>query len=353
MGKQDADNKTMKPQKKKDIKRKKAALLLAATLALAAYLLLLPLPPFRNENATRSAVWIECRYCYALHAPGCDTVFFYGTIGDSLLQGLSTTRKEAERTQWGQGCWYSSMIPIHFSQGRILTTSSVARPDTAVEQLNRRAAQLAGNALNQTGRQLKDLAQLDARLVYYMKTHDVQDEGYTHIAQYENYYKTTEMRLEKAQKALKKIIMAPAPQVSFIAAYACRHITEEGRLSATEKPCRRIKVRSDRLVVLQTTDKTTPNGAVSLGYPVINGMLFTSAKRPKRVWLAGFNLPCRPDTLTNLRPDHIEGRAWRTDKKSDYATSLALQKSARGVPVVDGRGVLVGLADGSTIIPVK
>ncbi len=353
MGKPDADNKTMKPQKKKDIKRKKAALLLAATLAIAAYLLWLPLPPFRNESAARSTVWIECRYCYALHAPGCDTVYFYGTAGDSLLLGLSATRKEAERTQWGQGCWYSSMIPIHFPQGRILTTSSVACPDTAVEQMNSNAARLAGNALFQTRRQLKELAQLDARLVYYMNTHNVQDEGYTHIAQYEDYYRTTGKRLEKAQMVLKKIVMASAPQVSFMADYACRHITEDGRLSATEKPCRRIKVRGDRLVVLQTTDKTMPDGAVSLGYPIINGMLFTSAGHPRRVWLAGFNLPYRPDTVTDLRPDHIEGRAWRTDKSPDYTTSLALQKSARGVPVVNGRGVLVGLADGCSIIPVK
>ncbi|HCE48479.1 MAG TPA: hypothetical protein DEQ84_07525 [Prevotellaceae bacterium] len=335
------------------ISRRQSICIAVAAFTIGAYLLSLPLPPFRNENAAKSVVWIECRYCYALHAPGCDTVFFNTVAGDSLLQGLSPTRKEAERTQWGQGCWYSSLIPIHFSRGNILTTSSVARPDTVMEQLEQDAAKLAGNALRQIEQQLGNVTQLDDRLVYYMSTHNVQDEGYTHIAQYEDLYKATKKRLEKAQKILEKTVMSSAPQVSFMATYACRHITREGRLSATETPCRRIKTDRNGLVTLQTTDKTMPDGTASLGYPLVNGMLFTSARHPMQVWLAGFNLPFRPDTITGLKPDRIEGRAWKTDKRQNYATSLALQKSARGVPIVNSRGVLVGLADGCAIIPVR
>lgn len=335
------------------LSRRQCICISVAALAIAAYLLWLPIPPFRNENAVNSVVWIECRYCYALHAPGCDTVFFNVTAGDSILQGLSPTRKEAERTQWGQGCWYSSLIPIHFSRGRMLTTSSVARPDTVMEQLGQDAAKLAGTAMRQIEQQLNAVAQLDDRLVYYMNTHNVQDEGYTHIAQYEDQYKATKKRWEKVRKILEKTVMSSAPQVSFMSTYTCRHITREGRLSAAETPCRRIKVNSDGLVTLQTTDKTMPNGTVSLGYPLVNGMMLASARHPRHVWLTGFNLPLRPDTITGLKPDHIEGRAWQTEKSPNFATSLALQKSARGVPIVNSRGILVGLADGSTIIPVR
>ena len=335
------------------LSRQQSICLSVAALAIGIYLLLLPLPPFRNENTAKSIVWIECRYCYALHAPGCDTLFFNTVAGDSLLQKFSPIRKEAERSQWGQGCWYSSLIPIHFSRGRILTTSSVARPDTILEQIGQDAAKLAGRALRQIEQQLATVAQLDDRLVYYMRTHNVQDEGYTHIAQYDDQYKATKKRLENAKKILEKTVMSSAPQVSFMATYACRHITQEGRLSATEKPCRRIKTERNGLVTLQTTDKTMPSGTASLGYPLVNGMLFTSARHPLHVWLAGFNLPFRPDTITGLKPDLIEGRAWKTDESPNYATSLALQKAARGVPVVNRRGVLVGLAEGSTIIPVR
>lgn len=335
------------------LSRRQCICIAVAALAIAAYLLLLPIPPFRNENAVKSVVWIECRYCYALHAPGCDTVYFNITAGDSILQGLSATRKEAERTQWGQGCWYSSLIPIHFSRGRMLTTSSVARPDTVMEHLGQDAAKLAGTAMRQIEQQLNAVAQLDDRLVYYMNTHNVQDEGYTHIAQYEGQYQANKKRWEKAREILGKIVMSSAPQVSFMGTYTCRHITREGRLSATETPCRRIKVDNDGLVTLQTTDGTTPSGTVSLGYPLVNGMMLTSTKHPQHVWLAGFNLPLRPDTITGLKPDRIEGRAWQTEKSPNFATSLALQKSARGVPIVNSRGILVGLADGSTIIPVR
>lgn len=331
---------------------KKIAIPLAVLLAILACAVLLPLLSFPGESAAKSLVWIECRYCYTLTAPGYDTLYFNGIENDTLPRGLSSVRSKAEHTQVGQGCWFSYTSPIHFPQGSILTTSSVAQPDTALEKYGRNVARLASAALRQTKRQRDDITRLDSHLVYYIKTHDVQDEGYTHIAQYEDHYKTTFATLSHLQDLLTKISMASSPQVGFLATYTCRHITAEGRLSDTALHCRRIKTYPNGLVMLRTTDGQTPRTAASLSYPLINGMKFTSSSRPLRVWLAGMNLPGAPDSIEGKRPDRIEGRAWHTAGSTRYATSLPLQTSSRGIPVVNCWGILVGLADEDSIIAI-
>lgn len=336
---------------------KKKHLYIAGTFAgaLFIYSLFLPLPLLRRFQH-RSVVSVECRYCFALTAKGCDTVFFRNIKGDSTFTGVWTTRDEACTTNVGSGFWYSPGLIFPACFGKLVTSSSIAAPDTLIHNSGKPWASLIARELAQQKRTLSDLKAAKKHFGYYMNTHSVTDEGYNQVAYRQNVVKERLRETLRLIGCLEAIGKSGRPEVVFLPAYAYCSVNRGGFLTGKYRACHRIgsKISGSRgMVILQSDSHLRPAGTTYLSYPLINLMRFTSAEHPRSCTMYALNYSLLPDTLTRAQASGYTGHVWKTPDAAVYDTDIPLLDCAEGAPVVDHRGVLIGIANQGRIVPIK
>lgn len=337
----------------KRIRYKKYLILLCFVLvATWVYTLFFPLP-LQHRYEYRSVVWVECHYSFALSAGGSDSLFFTGIRADSALSNLSLKRENAQAVNAAQGFWYCPLNLLHLSGNRILTSSRLACPDTILPDLQSHIKIFLALSEKRFNLLAAQRNHLSSHLKSYMNTHDVHDEGYNQVARYKNQHVTTSAELNKIQRTIQILLKANNVKISFLPVYSYRYVKKDGTLSKLLS-CSRKKVRTDaRITELTPSNQLDHIGTLSLGYPIINLMRFTSPERTKNVLLFAFNITATPETFSDMKVSRIDGRAWQEKNKMLYFSSLPVLNCAVGAPVVDHRGVLIGMADINGIVPIK
>ena len=309
--------------------------------------------PLQHRVEYRSVVWLESRSCYAITAPNIDTLYFKDLNSDSTFSHLSLECKDAETVLRCQGFWYSPVIPIHFCHGRILTTSEILASDSLSTYLQANLYNLLNTNNIKIRKTINKQRHFQKEMQYYMLTHNVQDEGFNQLANLHHAQNLYNKEYAKMARTLRKLLDTPLTKVTFMTNFTYRYVLLNGKLSTKARPCILYKRYKDsRVIQLQATSHAKAFGTVSLGYPLVNLMRFSSPDLSKEVTLHAFNLAIVPDSLSVLKISATKGKAWKEKNKDYIQTSLPVLPYAVGAPVVDRRGVLIGLADRSGIVPI-
>jgi hypothetical protein len=321
-------------------------------LATIVYTLFFPLP-LQHRYEYRSVVWLECRYHFVL-TDGNDSLFCTGMAPDSTLSLLSAESQEAMAVNTAQGFWYCPFNLFHLSENRILAPALAVCPDTMLPFLQSHVALL----LHQSEKKLTILSAQQSsmanHLKSYLKSHDVYDEGYNQLARYKNQHAANLSELNQTLRIVRRLLKSANPQITFLATYTYRFVKHNGTFSTKSYACIRKKLRDDaRMAEITPVNQLDHVGTLSLGYPLINLMSFTSPGRTKQVLLFALNVSTPPESFSNAKVARIDGRAWLNKNNSSYSSSLPILNCVIGAPVVDHRGVLIGMAGPQGIIPIK
>ena len=317
--------------------------------------LLMPLPHHRMRQQ-RCLVWLQNTYCFAMTADGADTVYFNGLRSDTLLSGVSIRRSEALVTRHGTGFWYSPWLLLHHCGGRIMTTSRLALPDTLLDRVDSLIDTLLVRQTALADRQLADLTKSEDHLDYYVKTHSVTDEGYNQVAQYEQQLRQQLKETKILAQTLKHLSRQDHVKLLYLPRYTYRAADRSDTLSTEARPCHLFKpLRQRGLCILQSDTKLNTLGSVSLARPLFTLVRFASSDDPAGVTLMGFNHPLPHGQVTSaFTAGSYKGQAWKDSdfpQSRRYHTDLPILSSAEGSPIVDRRGVLIGVATKQGLIP--
>ncbi|MBQ8099072.1 MAG: hypothetical protein IJ244_06070 [Bacteroidaceae bacterium] len=320
-------------------------ILLVALLALAiAYSLWFPLP-FVSGKASRSVVWIENRYCFALTSGGPDTVYFSGLTDSVLLSHPTTLRHQALVTTYGQGCWYHPYGMPFTCHGHLLTSPLVARPDTLLSLIR----PTIGTIMDHTIRRYEELyaARQDyaREFAYYIKIHSPNDEGYQQMVELQEHNQTEASDMEQVLSLLNGIMESGATvQLLFQPTFHAHYVTPSGLFSETPLMLHRTTTRwHGRAVELRTADHRRPEGTVALFRTPFSPLLFSSTDRPIPIRQLGLNVALPPEPIWNHAVEETQGTAQKLNWQKS-TIQMPTYPCAAGCPIVDQRGALLTLA---------
>lgn len=319
------------------------------------YSLFFPLP-LRHRFQYRSVVSIRLRYCFAATAGGSDTVFFSGYTAADGLTHLGSTQAKAATTNRGTGFWFSPLPFAINNMGRMVTAAAVASPDTLIGRIESRIDSILNRELTRLEEQQHDIDEGRRQFEYYMNTHDVMDEGYNEVAYFRDRVEENFNETRTLVSRLQNMLRSDSVHVTFLSEYSYSTVDRDGRVKGRFAPCRRIKTEDEGnrgTVVLQTMNRLRPIDTDVVSYPLLNLMRFTSKEHPRRAIAYAFNYTVMPDSAAGTKVSRFEGRVWKTGTDGAYETDIPALPCADGAPVVDRRGVLIGLLGQGHVIPVK
>lgn len=200
----------------------------------------------------RSATVVESSHYYQLEVNGVPLIFFSALTSDSAMAGIALHPDSVERdTRLDTACWIHRFPVIPSCRGRLLTranTDSISAAEIPMI-LERERSRLDSIV------PLSDHA--DDELRYYLAIHNVTDEGYNMIADYNQQHLRRLNMLHKAQNLLNAISEKDSLHVRRITIYKVVVRSSDG-LSDTIicEPYR----RNGDWLYLSTFNRQTPEG---------------------------------------------------------------------------------------------
>ena len=305
--------------------------------------------PWQKSKLSATACLLECQYCFALVAPGCDTVYFSEVRDDSILAGLTCMPSSVMQTSYGSAFWYGPVPLLHLCRGRLLTASTIAGADSVVPSLQSRIYGLLSIQDTLMSRREKAVSKEEQLLSYYMSTHDVADEGYNQMGEHSARCKQMQEDIRRVRTILDRQRRTGDVKVEYMATYIVYTPVDGDSSGIQSDTCHRIRVRQN-VVQLQTLSGKMPKGCHSVAPSLMTGMTFASQSSRRRAVLAAYNYPVTKETsLTEMTTRSIKGEVWK--EGGSYATSIPLLGRAEGSPLFDSRGSLIGIVCKNKIIP--
>lgn len=331
----------MKPMKRLTDKKKLLRLTLQslsmASAAIVFFIYAHTFMPLPAENMKRSVALIEAFSRYELLADG-KPVAFFSSINDSLQpEGMSPSADQDTATKtYATACWVNRWPLLPSCNGLLLTANSDSAAAKRLAAANRRMPEIIRKAIEDTRTKVGLLNKTIEETGYYMKTHNVNDDGYNIIAEYAE---GLEQRKAKAERLLSVLTAASEGRqtaMRLVTKYTV--ISKDTAGNTLRTPCSLLTTDNTKpLILLQTNDRRTPGGAVTL-YPhlwltpqIDSGDGITTAAFPG-CRLYGY----RPD---KAKPQISSGTATGKDCH-DMPTVLAPD----GSPVFTANGVFAGIS---------
>lgn len=314
-------------------------LLLLVVLAILIWIFL----PVRRDVCRRSVAWVECHTCYYLAAPCIDTLYFnqYDNEDSSFLN-MSLSPRPSEETFRANGFWYQPFLWLN--GGRLFTSAVVVPHDSLLLMFSKNPTAFMKRQLQQCKLQVSRLEHEENEYQYYMRTHSVQDEGYTLIAQYYSrlkMYHDTLIRISHKLESYSQLASASL-RLQRWSRYSIRSMADSG-LQTLSVNARLLGMDSAYgVALLQTDNEKLPKGAA-----VITGNLFDVLRlfynhRPIRsATLVGFNRPADFALVDSIEPDYILGQL--TSKDKNVVSHFPALSAIDGAPVFLSNGHLWGM----------
>lgn len=241
----------MKPDKYRSKTAVRALLsLLFLTLVILFVLVLLPLIPPTEEQLSSSTALLEYDTCYEIHIDG-NPVFFLSDYDNWTTSRLSVSEDDMPyNTQTVTGIWTRrTFTPL--CHGRLLAKGT--DPSLWEQEENVQIRQTFNQQLPVLRQRILTLRKRIDELHYFLRVHDVSDEGYNTVADYET---TARKELTDAQAIvgiLSDSTRTDKMQVRFIQRYTLLQNDSSGNWHRI--PCRILEMDATRHTCLVQSSK--------------------------------------------------------------------------------------------------
>lgn len=289
--------------------------------------------PSSARQMKRSVAIVACQSWYEMVCKGKTLLYFSGVAPDTALVRPSLLRDSCVRTTYATGVWVNRYFFIPSCRGRMITV--MAKSD-GLSRLD--AWSLIEKEKERNEKRIRLLRVQLRELNYYLRVHDVRDEGYNTVAacayQKED-EKTRRIRLARLFDTMRP---ADRPQLIRKAVYTAYYRLPDGE-------CRQARMRevgSSKLcqtVLLQTVGRETPAGVAPVSIFFINGEAHGAALA---VGYGGLG-------VEELATTHASCSIIPTtlhDNRHDLPAVLG----GDGSPVFSTRGYFIGITRGNEVI---
>lgn len=304
----------------------------------------------------RSAVWVESRTCYCLTAAGLDTLYFWGyEAADSAFARMALTADAVDTVVRSNGFWYRPLRGI--GRVRVLTAGRVAATwaDTLTAQWNDAPGVMMAHQVRACRAQLARLEHEEKEYRYYIRTHSVQDEGYTLIAGHFSRLKLRHDTLTRLLNKLQRYARLAADSTLTLhrfTRYAVWPMAADGRIAERPVACAWGGYHQSNDAAWLVPLGAFPTKGV---YAAAGGLVgwwpwWRILRHDAKSIAVAYNRSAEMGLTGPTAPDRIEGRL--TVSRQNMIHNFPTLSGADGAPVYLPGGYLVGMISGNHVIPV-
>lgn len=289
--------------------------------------------PSSARQMKRSVAIVACQSWYEMVCKGKTILYFADIASDTALVRPSLQQDSCVRTTYSTGVWVNSCFFIPSCRGRMITI--MAKPD----EINRQDAwKLIEKEKERNEKRIRQLRAQLKELNYYLRIHNVHDEGYNTVAAYAYEKEAEKAHCMRLARQFDTVRQADRPQLIRRAVYTAYYRLPNGK-------CQQVRMREVvfskqcQTVLLQTVGRKTPTGVAPLSIFFINGKSNGAALA---VGYGGLGVEelASSDVSCSIIPTTIH------DNRHDLPAVLG----GDGSPVFSKRGYFIGITKGNEVI---
>lgn len=289
--------------------------------------------PSSGQQMKRAVAVIESKSWYEIVCNGKKVLFFADISSDSSLSRLSVHRDSSTLTTYSTGVWLNRYAVIPSCHGRLVTIKTNINKAVGID-----ACTLIRKEQARNQQKIRRLQSRLKELNYYLRIHNVHDEGYNTVAGY-----TDEIRNRTAQaKALSSILDSIQKSKQIRIFHKTSYIAHYNNRKGERQHVYMVEINASakqQTMLLQTTTQTTPTGAVPLS------IMPWKAKSDGDVLAVGYGGLGIPELATKKAHCCILSTVLH-DRQHDLPTVLA----GAGSPIFSSGGRLIGITQGKHVI---
>lgn len=289
--------------------------------------------PLSAQQMKRSVAIVTCQSWYEMVHKGKTILYFSDIASDTALVHPSLQQDSCVRTTYSTGVWVNSCFFIPSCRGRMITV--MAKPDEISRQ---DAWKLIEKEKERNEKRIRQLRAQLKELNYYLRIHNVHDEGYNTVAAYAYKKEDEKAHCMRLAQLFNTVQQADRPQLIRKAVYTAYYRLPNGeyqqvrmREVGSSKQC--------QTVLLQTVERKTPAGVAPLSIFFVNGKSHGAALA---VGYGGLG-------VKELGTTHASCSIIPTtlhDNQHDLPAVLG----GDGSPVFSTRGYFIGITRGNEVI---
>ncbi len=285
--------------------------------------------PSSARQMKRSVGIVACQSWYEMVCKGKTILYFADIATDTALVRPSLQQDSCVRTTYSTGVWVNRYAFIPSCRGRMIKPDEINRQDAwaliekEIERNEKRIGQLRA--------QLKELN-------YYLRIHNVHDEGYNTVAAYAYEKEDEKAYCIRLARLFDTVRQADRPQLIRKAVYTAYYRLLNGE-------CQQVRMREvgsskqSQTVLLQTVGRKTPTSVAPLSIFFVNGKSHGAALA---VGYGGLGVKelATTDASCSIIPTTLH------DNRHDLPAVLG----GDGSPVFSTRGYFIGITKGNEVI---
>lgn len=289
--------------------------------------------PSSARQMKRSVAIVTCQSWYEMVHKGKTILYISDIATDTALVRPSLQQDSCVRTTYSTGVWVNSCFFIPSCRGRMITV--MAKPD----EINRQDAwKLIEKEKERNEKRIHQLRAQLKELNYYLRIHNVHDEGYNTVAAYAYEKEDEKAYCMRLAQLFNTVRQADRPQLIRKAVYTAYYSLPNGE-------CQQVRMREVgsskqcQTVLLQTVGRKTPTSVAPVSIFFINGEAHGAALA---VGYGGLG-------VEELATTHASCSIIPTtlhDNRHDLPAVL----SGDGSPVFSTRGYFIGITRGNEVI---
>ncbi|MDD7597809.1 MAG: hypothetical protein SPJ90_00870 [Prevotella sp.] len=289
--------------------------------------------PSSARRMKRSVAIVACQSWYEMVCKGKTILYFADIAADTALMRPSLQQDSCVRTTYSTGVWVNSCFFIPSCRGRMITV--MEKPD----EINRQdARKLIENEKERNEKKIRQLRAQLKELNYYLRIHEVHDEGYNTVAAYAYEKEDEKAHCIRLAQLFDTVRKADRPQLIRKAVYTTYYRLPNGE-------CQQVRMRevgSSKqclTVLLQTVERKMPTGVAPLSIFFVNGKAHGAALA---VGYGGLGVKelASSDASCSIIPTTLH------DNRHDLPAVLG----GDGSPVFSTRGYFIGITKGNEVI---
>lgn len=289
--------------------------------------------PSSARQMKRSVAIVACQSWYEIVCKGKTILYISDIAADTALVRPSLQQDSCVRTTYSTGVWMNRYAFIPSCRGRMITV--MAKPDEIKRQDARKLIE------NEKERNEKRIRQLRAQLKelnYYLRIHNVHDEGYNTVAAYAYEKEAEKAYCMRLARLFDTVRQADRPQLIRKAVYTAYYRLPNGK-------CQQVRMREVgsskqcQTVLLQTVGRKTPTGLAPFSIFFANGKSHGAALA---VGYGGLGVKelASSDASCSIIPTTLH------DNRHDLPAVLG----GDGSPIFSKRGYFIGITKGNEVI---
>lgn len=213
--------------------------------------------PMTESQKQRNKTTIEYKSCYALMS-GKDTLLYIGELANDWTRVKTSPNDESKvmKKETFGGAWHNKYWLIPSCLGRIVTYNPDYKADSLLRIVNDTLPQLVKKQEQLLADKSKRLERTLEELRYFIRVHDVADEGYHVVAAHYAEVEADKERIDSALVALQNIGDKPL-RMQLVQRYTAIYKNRRGK--TRRRNCRLLKSDNPSLIcTIQTRNRLKP-----------------------------------------------------------------------------------------------